>query len=441
MFGCQQNLLDLPEYEREVLKFVCQQANSLRNCAIYSLRQAFFMTGIVDDNPHPVQSHLKSNDHYRILYSQAAQQLIAEVAESFTAFKETLAAFYEGKVDQRPRLPKYRKKGGLSGLTFPKQAISLDVENALIRLPLGNRFNKIFELDAIYVRAPTNLDFKRIREVRILPRNNCFYIEYVYVINKTIASVNLDRILGIDHGLDNWLTCVSSAGESFIVDGKKLKSKNQWYNKKVAQLKTGKPQGFWSDELASITEKRNRIMRDAVNKTARFIINYCLVKGIGRIVFGWNQSHKNGINIGHKNNQEFVSIPTARLKDRIAQLCEQYDIYFQETEESYTSKASFLDDDYLPKYGEKPKEWEPSGKRVSRGLYQTQKGWLINADCNGAANIIRKVSAQLRTDVLAEVCRAALSLPQRYDPFSSLSRSYRKQGCEGAFLTPVATSA
>jgi len=213
-------------------------------------------------------------------------------------------------------------------------------------------------------------------------------------------------------GVDNWLSCVSNVGTSFIIDGKHLKSKNQWYNKQVATIKEGKPQGFWSKKLASIAEKRNRQMRDAVNKTARLVINHCLEYGIGRVVFGWNKRQKDSIDIGAKNNQKFVQIPTAKLKERISQLCELYGIEFIETEESYTSQASFLDDDFLPTIGEKPQSWKPSGKRIKRGLYQTQSGSLVNADINGAANILRKVATTLGFS-LKGVGRGTLTMPLR----------------------------
>ncbi|MDJ0519603.1 MAG: transposase [Trichodesmium sp. MO_231.B1] len=209
----------------------------------------------------------------------------------------------------------------------------------------------------------------------------------------------------------------------------------QWYNKQVAKIKTEKPQGYWDEELAKITEKRNRQMRDNINKATRFIINWCLANNIANIVFGWNPFNKDGINIGHKNNQEFVQIPTAKLKERVSQLSQQYGINFIETEESYTSQASFLDDDFLPKYGEKPERWKASGKRVKRGLYCSSNGSLINADCNGSANIIRKVSAQLNFD-LTKACRAVLTLPKRYF-WDSLSKQYRKD-CEAARFQPAA---
>jgi len=233
-----------------------------------------------------------------------------------------------------------------------------------------------------------------------------------------------NNVLGIDPGLNNWLTCVSTTGKSFIIDGRKVKSQNQWYNKQVSKIKKGKPQDYWDEPLAFLTEKRNRQMRDNINKVARFVVNWCLRHQVSTVVFGWNQRNKDSINIGNKNNQEFVQIPTARLKNPIEQLCIQHGIKFVETEESYTSIASFLDNDFLPTLGAKPKGWKPSGKRIRRGLYRSANNELINADCNGACNILRKVATQLGVD-LAEVGRAALNLPQRYR-LDSLSSQYCK---------------
>ncbi len=153
-------------------------------------------------------------------------------------------------------------------------------------------------------------------------------------------------------------------------------------------------------------------MRDAVNKAARIVVNHCIENKIGAIVFGWNKGQKDSIDLGSKNNQKFVQIPTARLKDRIAQLCKQYGIDFIETEESYTSQSSFFDCDNIPKFGEKPEGWEASGKRVSRGVYETSDGFKINADCNGAANILKKVAVMLGIN-LSGIIRGCLSQPQK----------------------------
>lgn len=162
-------------------------------------------------------------------------------------------------------------------------------------------------------------------------------------------------------------------------------------------------------------------MRDATNKAARIVVNHCLENGIGLIVFGWNKGQKDSANMGKITNQKFVSVPTAKLKDRIAQLCEQYGILFEETEESYTSKASFLDNDELPKYGEKPEQWQSSGKRVKRGLFRTATFGYINADCNGSANILRKlnVNGKLNLD-LSGLTRGVLTAPNRLRLWSYL---------------------
>jgi IS605 OrfB family transposase len=276
---------------------------------------------------------------------------------------------------------------------------------------------KLEGVKELFIPAPTGIKPEQIVELSIIPRNGCFYAAYSYKITPPVVT-NLDKskALGVDHGRDNWLTCVSNTGDSFIIDGLKLKSINQWYNKQISKLKEGKPQGFWSNLLARITEKRNRQMRDAVNKASRIVVNRCLEQGIGTIVFGWNVGQKQASGMG-KSNQSFVSIPTARLKDRIKQLCDFYGIRFIETEESFTSKASFFDNDPLPKHGEQrvgrvPRleaTANPKGRRVHRGVYRTRaKNWYINADANAAANILRKVSTMLDLD-LSGVCRGQLT--------------------------------
>ncbi len=260
---------------------------------------------------------------------------------------------------------------------------------------------------------PSNIAFSTLKELRIFPRNRCFTQEFVYEKEEAVKpQLNQDNVLGIDHGVNNWLTCVSNVGTSLIVDGKHLKSMNRTCNKQISTIKENQRTGFWSNRLAAITEKRNRQMRDGINKAARIVINHCLKNNIGTIVFGWNQGQKNEIKLGKKSNSEFVPIPTARLKERIAQLCYEYGIIFIETEESYTSIASFLDGDYLPNYGEKPDDWKPSGKRIKRGLYKSGNNCFVNADCNGAANIIRKVSRKLSLN-LSRLCRGTLTCPQR----------------------------
>lgn len=404
-YGCQPCLIE----STPVLEFICSEANKLTNQGIYYARQWFFKTGKYVGK-HSLSYEYKTSKHFQALYSQAAQQVLISVWESFKSYRELLKLWQSGELPDKPKLPNYRTKGGLAVVSYPKQALKL--VDGQIRLPLGSLVKTWFGINEFFLQMPSNLEFKDIKELRILPRNGCFYAEFVYKLPKVQATVDTAKALGIDPGLNNWLTCVSNVGTSLIVDGLHLKSLNQWYNKRVSVLKENQPQGFWSKQLASITEKRNRQVRDAVNKAARIVLNHCLEHSIGTVVFGWNKGQRQEINLGAKTNQKFVQIPTARLKNRLAQLCEQYGLRFVETEESYTSKASFLDSDELPVFGEKPEGWKESGKRVMRGLYRSVDGTKINADCNGAANILRKVAMMLGLD-LSGISRGCLSQPLR----------------------------
>ncbi len=457
MYGTIQVRVNVSDEIRDYLIYQCRQSSSLINSAIYHAKQAHFDTcprneffsddefrsgfklqRVKSANYAELCLQLKDSPHYKSLGGQSAQQTLKSVAESFSSYNGILANFFKGEV-AKPKMPGYRTKGGLAQISYPAQAVQFDIESGKCRLPVslevGADVQELLGVREIWINGCTGIKTSHIREVRILPRNNELYAEYVYEYGNAGASssLNLDysQALGIDHGVSNWLTCVSTLGKSFILDGCKLKSLNQLYNKRVAVIKEGKPEGFWSNQLADLTEKRNRVMRDSINKAARFIVNHCLNSKIGVIIFGWNTGQKEGSNMGTRNNQNFVQIPTGRLKARIQQLCEAVGVQFIETEESYTSKASFLDNDFLPIFGEKPESWKPSGKRDRRGQYKTAQGLLINADCNGAANIIKKVATQLGIN-LAKVSRVALNLPKRYDLFKGLRKSYRKR-CEVGF--------
>ena len=409
MFGCQQVLLHSDNETKAIIEYLCHESNSLYNCSVYYARQIWFKIGKIVSG-FDLTAQMKNNKHFHAGYASAMQQTCLSVGEAFKSFKQLLAKSKKGELNQKPRVPNYRKPGGLFTVTYPKKWLKL-VDN-LIRFPLGNQVKAWFGITEFFLPMPSNLEWSDIKEIRILPRNRQFYAEFVYQTEKSIIEIDKSKVIGIDHGIDNWLTCVSNVGTSFIIDGLHLKSLNQWYNKTVANIKEGKPQGFWSNRLAAITEKRNRQMRNAVNKAARIVINHCIDNKIGTIVFGWNQRQKDSADLGKKNNQKFVQIPTAKLKGRIAQLCEQSGIVFVETEESYTSKTSFLDNDVLPTFGAKPEGWKSSGIRITRGQFRTSTGIKINADCNGAVNIIKKVAAIFKFD-LSGVGRGALSAPKK----------------------------
>lgn len=410
MFGCQQELIKCDKETKAIIQYLCYESNNVYNCSVYYARQIWFKTGKIVSG-FDLTAYMKTNKHFNAGYASSMQQTCLNVGESFKSFKKLLAKSKNGELNQKPKPPNYRKPGGFFTVTYPKKWLKL--KEGKIRFPLGHQVKAWFGISEFFLSMPNNLNWSDIKEIRILPRNRCFYAEFVYKTKSVNVEVDKSKVLGIDHGLNNWLTCVTNVGTSFIVDGLHLKSLNQWYNKSVAKIKENKPQGFWSNRLATLTEKRNRQMRYAVNKAARIVINHCLENQIGSIVFGWNIGQKDKSKMGRKNNQKFIQIPTAKLKTRIEQLCEQYGIQFIETEESYTSKTSFLDNDFLPKYGEKPfKGWKSSGVRTNRGLFKSSTGIKINADGNGAANIIRKVATKLKLD-LSGVSRGALSAPKK----------------------------
>lgn len=441
----------------------CKNSNSLINCAIYHSRQAHYDRLLNMDNTftnywlgdelrfgwktykchttYPqLDKILKENYHYKAVAAQAAQQTLQAVGESINSYNKLVDLYYKGEVD-RPSLPRYRKKGGLAAITFPKQALTYKDGCFSPSVSRGTKPELITEVS---LPLPEFIDTDWVKEVRIRPNLGEFWIDWIIDDGKKPVNVNpkLDysQAWGFDHGGTNWLTGVSTRGKSLIVDGRKLKSMNQGYCRLVAKYKQGKSEFYWDENLDRIQRKRNNQMRDAINKAARFIINQCLNDRIGNLVIGWNESQKNRPDMGKRNNQNFVAIPTGRLIERLKQLCPEYGIQLTITEEAYTSKASFLDGDSLPKHGEKPATWKASGTRIKRGLYRTKLGYLVNADCNGAANIIKKVATQLGL-CLAEVGRASLIVPQRYDLFTKLSKSYRKKALRSVSSDRVATSA
>ncbi|NEO69269.1 transposase [Moorena sp. SIO3H5] len=427
--------------------FQCQQANNLWNCAVYHAKQkhynwleqqsdAFTTYWKGDDLRYGWKTYkcgtkypelcrdLKDNPHYKAMAAQSAQQTLKSVAESISSYNQLVGLYYKGQVD-RPRLLRYRQKGGLAAVTFPRQALTY--KNGLF-YPSVSKESKPELLTEIVLELPEFVDPDWVKEVTVRPYLGQLWIDWVIDDGKQPVehnpSLDYSQAWSFDHGGDNWLTGVSTHGKSLIIDGRRLKSMNQGYARLVAKYKAGKPEFYWDSNLDRVQRKRNNQMRDAINKAARFIINRCLHDCVGNLIIGWNERQKDSSNMGKRGNQNFVVIPTKRLIERLKQLCPEYGIRLTVTEEAYTSKASYLDDDSLPRHGEKPQGWTPSGKRVRRGLYKSSKGHLINADCNGASNIAKKVATQLGLD-LTKVSRGALTLPHRYDIFKSLNKSYR----------------
>ncbi len=438
----------------DYLLWQCQQSNNLFNVTLWTIRQSHFvscpMYEYFDENDcyrrnfldrtvkasyAQLCQELKTHEHYLMIGGQQAQQTIKSVVESITSYNQLLKLWWKGELPNKPKTPYYRKKGGFYQVAFPSQAIRYDADNGICRLAISKE-NKSRLLLNNEIIIPGGFGFSReqIAEVRIVPQLGQLWAEYVYKTESREArGLDFTRAIGIDPGVSNWLTVVDSHGKSFIVCGKKIKSINQRFNKELAKYKKGKSDFYWDDYLDKITHKRNCQIRDAVNKAARFIINYCLTNRIGNIVFGWGQGVKTGANLGRVNNQNYVQIPTSRLKNRIKELAESVGIIFTETEEAYTSKSDYFSNDLLPKYGAKPNGYKFSGRRITRGTYRTAQGWLICADALGAINILKKVAIQLNIS-LAEVGKEALTLPKRYT-LGDLKKIYRKR-CE-AVLQPA----
>ena len=204
-----------------------------------------------------------------------------------------------------------------------------------------------------------------------------------------------NNALAIDLGINNLVTAVSSGGKSFIVDGKRLKSINQWYNKQNAYLQSIKDKQNIgkrpTNRQKANTRDRNNKVNDYMNKAARIIINYCIDNDIGTLVVCYNETFQRNGNIGKANNQTFVNIPYGQLRLKLEYICKLNGIVFVKQEESYTSKSSFWDKDNIPIYNnDNPQSYVFSGKRIHRGLYQCLNGRCLNADVNGALNILRK---------------------------------------------------
>ena len=230
MFACQPNLLHPKALEKAVLTFICQQSNSLYNSALYQVRQRYFQSSKLLTNDEGITmrkggslvgysflcQQLKHQKNYQNLYSQAAQQTLKNLAESLQSYRRLLTKFRAGELNFYPSLPNYRKSGGLYTVTYPSQALKL-VDNQ-IKLSLGRQIKAWFGLSSISLPWPDNLDFHSLRELRILPRNGCFYAEYVYTQEVSQPELESNQALAIDHGVNNLLTCVDTKGNSFIIE-------------------------------------------------------------------------------------------------------------------------------------------------------------------------------------------------------------------------------
>jgi IS605 OrfB family transposase len=403
LMGVQQVLLSPDNEIKAILEYLCQQSGKLYNSGVYFARQTFFKTGKLLTGKFDLiyEPSVSKTMVAQSMPSIPAQQTLLSVAEAFKSFKELRALFLKGQLPFKPKAPGYLTGSKLFKVAYPNSGSQkLNLVNGQIRFSLGLTVKRWFGISEFFLPMPSNIDISKVKEFTILPKNGVFYLEMSYEVEKQNHVLDINQALSIDLGTaDNLAACVDTLGNSLLIDARAMKSMNQLWNKKVSTRKEGKPEAYWDNWLDHVTRKRNHQMRDGINKAAKLIIDHCLKYGIGTLVIGWNEGFKSNANMGRINNQKFVQMPLGKLKNRLMQLCDLHGIRFQETEEAYTSKASFLDGDSLPKFGEKPDGWKASGKRVKRGLYQSGNGSIINADLNGAANILRKVASNLSLDL------------------------------------------
>ena len=401
--GVQQVLLSPDNEIKAILEYLCQQSGKLYNSGVYFARQTFFKTGKLLTGKFDLiyEPSVSKTMVAQSMPSVPAQQTLLSVAEAFKSFKELRSLFLKGQLHFKPKAPGYLTGSKLFKVTYPNSGTQkLTLVNGQIRFSLGLTVKRWFGISEFFLAMPSNIDISKVKEFTILPKNGVFYLEMSYEVERQSHVLDIHQALSIDLGTaENLAACVDTLGNSLLIDARAMKAMNQLWNKKVSTRKDGKSEAYWDNWLDRVTRKRNHQMRDGINKAAKLIIDHCLKYGIGTLVIGWNDGFKSNANMGRINNQKFVQMPLGKLKDRLKQLCDLHGIRFQETEEAYTSKASFLDGDSLPVYGEKPDGWKASGKRVKRGLYKSGNGSLINADLNGAANILRKVASNLGIDL------------------------------------------
>lgn len=388
-----QQVKHLSKEDYRTIKELCHTAKNLANEAIYNVRQYYFSEGefLKYENNYTL---LKNSPNYKALNSNMAQQILKEVDGSFKSFFGLLKLAKHGKYAFKDcRLPQYLPKDGYTTLVIGFVRLK---GNKLI-LPFSNGFKKTHK--AVEITIPPILLDKKVKEIRIIPKAKArfFEIQYIYEAECVQRNLNTNNALALDLGVNNLVTAVSSNGRSFIIDGRKLKSINQWFNKENARMQSIKDKQHYgkksTNRQKAIARDRNNKVNDYMNKAARMIINYCIANDIGMLVAGYNETFQRCSRIGKQNNQNFVSIPYGQLRSKLEYLCKLNGIVFVKQEESYTSKASFWDRDDIPVYNaDNPKEYPFSGNRIHRGLYKTSTGKTFNADVNGALNIMRKSS-------------------------------------------------
>lgn len=370
------------------LDAACFASKNLYNAALYEVRQAFIVEGI-SLSYQKMDRRMQSHEAYKALPAKVAQQVLLLLERNWTSFFEALKAYNAdpSKFRRRPQLPHYKHKTtGRNVLIYTMQAVSRS------KRTLGRR---LIVPSGLGIQIKTQQDPKTIAQVRVVPKQGFVVVEIIYEQEPSGSAANPALIAGIDAGVDNVIALTSNKPGfvPLVVNGRGLKSTNQFYNKTMAELQKALGRPGFTRRMQRLSIWRHRRIEHDLHTISRFVVDLLVAEGIGTLVIGRNTGWKQEINLGRRNNQHFVQLPHARLIQMLSYKAEHKGIRVVLTEEAYTSKASFLDRDYLPSYQdgqEKPPVF--SGKRIARGLYRAKDGRLINADCNGSYNIIRKAA-------------------------------------------------
>ena len=370
--------------ERFVLiKDLCRLSKNLYNASLYDVRQYYFETKSYRtwQSQWPIFTKTKNPDYYA-LQSHLAGEVLKQVGRQFIGF-------YNNKSTKKKRIPKYKDKNGYNVVTFPKITISKQIE-----------FDENKQLYT-YTLCKRNYNLKiqstksNLKMVKFVydEENDLIKCFKTYEIEQPKLKKDNSRYFSIDPGLNNIVSIYNNIGiRPLLYNGRPIKSINQYYNKINAKLRSELPDNIKSSKrLKQLSFKRNNKIDYEMHKISTHIINEAVKNNISKIFIGHNIGWKNEINLGRRNNQNFVNVPHTKLFNQLLYkgLLNGIEVIF--TEESYTSKASFFDKDELPIYGESDNH-KFSGRRIKRGLYKDSKGNIWNADLNGAANIMRKCS-------------------------------------------------
>jgi len=421
----EQHVIDRKDPRYAVIDAAAFASKNLYNTALYEIRQVF-----IHEEVHipyeEMDKRMKQHEAYRALPAKVSQQVLKQLDKNWKSFKEGLKAYEEdpSKFIGRPRLPKYKHKTeGRNILIYTIQAISKKgLKRSLVQpsmLPISVKTKQ-----------------KDVDQVRIVPRNGYYVVEVIYTKKPVQAKVDPSFCVGIDLGVTN-LAAIASNREGFIprlVNGRPIKAWNQWYNKRMKELKNQLPKDDRervTRQMERITNTRNRQIHHYLHTASKRIVDFLAEERIGTIIIGKNPLWKQETGIGKRNNQNFVSIPHARFIDMLTYKAALVGIQVEVREESYTSKASFLDLDPIPDYkSNDEKQHVFSGKRIGKRnrLYRTKDGRKICADVNGAYNILRKSRPDAFSEAKGVAGYVALSLHFLVEPPQAANRSNKLSG-------------